>query len=98
MTTSLLDHYRALERAGQQMLESARARNWSEVADLRQTCGRLIVELKQAALTHPLQADEQIERLQVMRRIVQMEGEVRRLSSPANAWLDRMFARQSATA
>jgi len=98
MTTPLIDHYRSLEQACQRMLASAHAARWSDVDACRQACIPMIAQLKRAARTTSLTEDEQIERLQLMRRIVQMEGEVRRLSSPTDDWLARMFIRQARSA
>lgn len=91
----LIDHYRSLEQACQRMLTSARAAEWGDVDACRQACVPMIAQLKRAAQTTSLTDDEQVERLQLMRRIVQMEGEVRRLASPTDDWLARMFIRQT---
>ncbi|MFT4099672.1 MAG: flagellar protein FliT [Burkholderiaceae bacterium] len=90
----LIDYYRSLEQACRRMLASARAARWAEVDACRQICVPMIAQLKRAARSASLGHDEELERLRLMRRIVQMEGEVRRLASPADDWLARMFVRR----
>ncbi|MFT3802863.1 MAG: flagellar protein FliT [Burkholderiaceae bacterium] len=90
----LIDYYRSLEQACQRMLTSARAARWGDVDACRQVCVPMIAQLKRAARSSSLSRDEELERLRLMRRIVQMEGEVRRLASPTDDWLARMFVRR----
>lgn len=90
----LLDHYRALEAASQQMLTAARTERWDEVARIEQACKMLITRLTRAARRHPMNAAEHSERMRILHRIIVVDAEVRHLAQPWLVGLDRMFARR----
>ena len=95
MSETLLDHYRRIETLTGEMLTQARTRAWREVDALRARCAQDINALRECAREHSLSVEQDVERLRVMRRIVIMEGEIRRLASPSSDWLARMFSHRS---
>jgi hypothetical protein len=50
----LLDHYEAIARASQRMLEAAKESDWDEVTRQEERCRTLIAALKAASLEAPL--------------------------------------------
>lgn len=85
MSTPLLNYYEAIERASEQMLEAARGGNWDQVVKLEGACAVLINQLKQAAATRELGADERQLKTRIMKRILVNDAEVRTLAEP---WLE----------
>ncbi len=85
MTTTLLNYYRAIEQASQDMLEAARAGNWDGVIKLEGACALLIAQLKHQAMQRPLGDDERQLKSRIMQRILVNDAEVRQLAEP---WLD----------
>lgn len=94
----LLDHYRALEDASQQMLTAARAERWDEVARLERACKMLIAQLEDAARRHPMTGVDHSERMRILHRIIVVDAEVRHLAQPWLAGLDRMLGRRPSLA
>jgi flagellar protein FliT len=89
MKTALLNYYRAIEKASQDMLEAARTGNWDEVLKLEGACALLISQLKHTAATNPLGADEAQLKSRIMQRILVNDAEIRQLAEP---WLDDLDA------
>ena len=85
MTTALLNYYKAIERASQDMLDAARHGNWDEVLKLEGACALLISQLKQSANAEPLGQDEAQFKSRIMQRILVNDAEIRQLAEP---WLD----------
>ncbi len=86
MTSSLLNYYKAIERASQDMLEAARVGNWDQVLKLEGACALLISQLKQTAANEkPLGVEEAQFKSRIMQRILVNDAEVRQLAEP---WLD----------
>jgi flagellar protein FliT len=81
----LLDAYAAIEQSSRDMLDAAQRRDWERFAALHADCSALIDEVRRAGGAS-LQRDAQRTRLRIMRRIVQNEALIRRLSFP---WTDR---------
>lgn len=89
METTLLGYYEAIERASADMLDAARDGDWNEVVRLEGACVLLISQLKTAAATLSLAAEERRQKTQIMRRILRNDAEIRRLAEP---WLETLDA------
>ena len=79
-------------RASEQMLEAARGGNWDQVVKLEGACAVLINQLKQAAATRELGADERQLKTRIMKRILVNDAEVRTLAEPWLEDLDQLLA------
>ena len=85
MNTSLLSFYEAIERASADMLEAARAGNWDHVIKLEGACVLLISQLKNAARSNALSAEESQLKSRIMKRVLVNDAEIRHLAEP---WLE----------
>ena len=85
MNPVLLNYYEAIEKASQDMLEAARAGNWDHVVKLEGACALLISQLKHAASTQSLGAEEAQLKSRLMQRILINDAEIRQLAEP---WLE----------
>lgn len=85
MNTSLLSFYEAIERASADMLEAARAGNWDHVIKLEGACVLLISQLKNAARSNHLSAEENQLKSRIMKRVLVNDAEIRHLAEP---WLE----------
>ena len=81
---TLLDYYKAIESASQQMLVAAQMENWDQVVQLESTCAVLIEQLRGKARTNKLSSEERREKLRIMQRILRTDAEIRLLAEP---WL-----------
>ena len=97
MTSSLLNYYKAIERASQDMLEAARHGNWDEVLKLEGACALLISQLKQTASVEPLGQDEAQFKSRIMQRILVNDAEIRQLAEPWLEDLDDLLAARPQT-
>jgi flagellar protein FliT len=84
MDTQLLSYYEAIEQASADMLAAAKAGNWDEVVKLEGACVLLISQLKHAARTNALDAEEARTKSRIMQRILINDAEIRHLAEP---WL-----------
>ncbi|NDY92339.1 flagellar protein FliT [Ideonella livida] len=97
MSTSLLNYYEAIERASADMLDAARNGHWDEVVKLEGACAVLIAQLRQAAQTEALAAEEAKAKTVIMQRILVNDAEIRHLAEPWLEDLDRMMAGKTKT-
>jgi flagellar protein FliT len=81
---TLLDYYKAIESASQQMLVAAQTENWDQVVQLESTCAVLIEQLRGKARNNKLSSEERREKLRIMQRILRTDAEIRLLAEP---WL-----------
>jgi flagellar protein FliT len=81
---TLLDYYKAIENASQQMLVAAQMENWDQVVQLESTCAVLIEQLRGKARNNKLSSEERREKLRIMQRILRTDAEIRLLAEP---WL-----------
>lgn len=91
MSAELLNHYAAIEKASQDMLEAARIGNWDEVVKLEGVCVVLISQLKHAAGQPPLARDAAQFKSRIMQRILINDAEIRTLAEPWLQQLDQML-------
>ena len=97
MDSQLLHYYEAIEQASADMLTAAKAGNWDVVVKLEGACVLLISQLKNAARTLPLDADEAKAKSRIMQRILVNDAEVRHLAEPWLEDLDQMVSGRSRT-
>ncbi|MCD2342246.1 flagellar protein FliT [Ideonella azotifigens] len=97
MSTNLLNFYEAIERASADMVEAARVGNWDEVVKLEGACAVLIAQLKNAAHSESLQAEESKVKSRIMQRILLNDAEIRHLAEPWLDDLDQMMTGRSKT-
>jgi flagellar protein FliT len=97
MNSPLLHYYEAIEQASQDMLEAARSGNWDTVVKLEGACALLISQLKHAANSQPLPAEEAQLKSRIMQRILVNDAEIRHLAEPWLEQLDDILAARPAT-
>lgn len=97
MSNNLLNFYEAIERASADMLEAARIGNWDEVVKLEGACAVLIAQLKNAAHSESLKAEEAKVKSRIMQRILLNDAEIRHLAEPWLEDLDQMMTGRSKT-
>ncbi len=86
-----LADYLRIESLCESMLLAARDDNWERVSELQSASQALISGLRSAAQL-PLAGAARREQLRIMRRILLIDGEIRRLAEPWQRGLERMFA------
>jgi hypothetical protein len=82
---------RAVEDACLTMLEAARRDDWERVACLQAATEPMIADARRSA-DQALTPQQRREKLAIMRRIVLLDGEIRRLREPWQGGLERLFA------
>jgi hypothetical protein len=87
----LLDTCRAVETNCLSMLDAARQEDWERVARLQAVNDSLIANMRAAGDATPTPAQRR-EQLGILRRIVIIDGEIRRLREPWQRGLDRLLA------
>lgn len=87
----LIDRYREIECAALEMLDAGRAGDWNRVGDLEATIRSLADGVAHAGGPQALDDEQRRERLRILRRLIVLDGDLRRLADPANGWLDSMF-------
>jgi len=92
MNTALLQYYKAIEQASEQMLEAARQGDWDQVVKLEGACALLISQLKNAAATSELGREERQLKGRIMKRILVNDAQIRTLAEPWLEDLDRLMA------
>jgi flagellar protein FliT len=97
MNSTLLSYYEAIERASADMLEAARLGDWDQVVQLEGACAVLISQLKHAAQTEQLQAEEAKAKSRIMQRILLNDAEIRHLAEPWMEDLDHLMHGRSRT-
>ncbi|MFP5405632.1 MAG: flagellar protein FliT [Gammaproteobacteria bacterium] len=74
------------------MLRAARNEDWATVSRLERRIRDMADNLRRDADRFEVAPDERREQLRVLRRLVLMDGDVRRLAHPWNRTLDAMFS------
>jgi flagellar protein FliT len=85
---SVLRYYVALEGASREMLHAARAGDWDTVCRLEGACAVVIARLRRLKELYPLSPSEQPERIRILRTILSLDAEIRRLAQPLPAFVD----------
>ncbi len=91
MAERLLDYYKAIEAASEQMLAAARMEDWDGVVRCESACAVLIEQLRFKANTLELPRTDRAEKTRVMQRILRNDAEIRVLAEPWIAELDHLF-------
>ena len=91
MSDSVLDHYRALERAAGEMLEAARRDDWARVAEIERSLASRAPSAQAQPEGETLSPAAERERLRIVHRIIVTDGEIRRLAQPWEQALDAVF-------
>jgi flagellar protein FliT len=87
-----LGAYRALERACSDMLAAARDGEWDEVARIEASTRSLIDAIRARGGGAPLPRAVLKEKFALLRRIVQLDAQIRHLAHPWQRDLDRMLS------
>ena len=74
------------------MLTAARSDDWARVSELQTSSRALIAEVRSAGERVSLKGCDHQERFRILRRILVIDGEIRKLSQPWQRSLDEMFA------
>lgn len=90
--SQLLEHYEAIARASQRMLDAARVSDWDEVGRQEDRCRTLIAALKAAAPSAALPPAENRRRMDLLRRILADDAEIRGRSDPWLKQLERLIS------
>ena len=86
--SQLLDHYEEIAQASQVMLDAARRSDWDEVERQEDRCRALVAALKTAAGgSPPLRPQEKRRRMELLRRMLAADAEIRGRSEP---WLNQL--------
>jgi len=96
--SQLLQHYEAIASASSAMLEAARTEDWDEVARLEDRCRTLIAALKAAAADTPLSRRDNERRMDLLRRILADDAEIRGRAEPWLEQLERLVRPRSGAA
>lgn len=88
----LIQRYREIEYVALAMLEAGRAGDWARVGGLETEIRRLADGVARAGGPDALDGEQRRERLRILRRLVVLDGDLRRLADPMNRWVDSMFA------
>jgi hypothetical protein len=88
----VLDHYREIESAAMVMLQAAHDDDWSRVARIERAIGDLAARLGEIAALDRLDVSQRNERRLIVRRLLSIDADVRRLARPSNRTIDAMFA------
>ena len=88
----ILTQYRAIEEICLGMLTAARSDDWARVSELQTSSRALIAEVRSAGERVSLKGCDHQERFRILRRILVIDGEIRKLSQPWQRSLDEMFA------
>jgi flagellar protein FliT len=91
MEARLLQYYEAIEKASADMVVAARTGNWDEVVKLEGACMVLISQLKEAARTTQVDAQQRQAKSRIMQRILVNDAEIRNLAEPWLSELDEML-------
>jgi flagellar protein FliT len=90
--SQLLDHYEAIARASQRMLEAAKESDWDEVTRQEERCRTLVAALKAASLEAPLPPADNRRRMELLRRILADDAEIRGRADPWLKQLERLIS------
>jgi flagellar protein FliT len=88
----LLERYEAIADASQRMLDAARAADWDEVARMEERCRLLIAALKAASLQQSLPPADNRRRMDLLRRILADDAEIRGRADPWLKQFERLIS------
>lgn len=85
--SQLLEHYEAIARASQSMLDAARQADWNEVGRMEERCRKLIAVLNAASAQSSLRPLDNRRRMELLQRILADDAEIRDRTDP---WLKQL--------
>ena len=89
----MLDHYEQIAQASQLMLGAARNSDWDEVERQEQRCRALVASLKAASAGSPvLRPQDNRRRMELLRRMLAADAEIRGRSEPWLKQLERLMS------
>lgn len=88
----LIEHYREIAQLAERMLCAARRADWDDVRHQERTIRHVADCLGRSRATRKLDGDGQRERARIMRRLLAVDADVRRLANPAGGRLDALLA------
>ena len=91
MPANLLDCYVAIEAASVQMLEAAQSKDWGEVMRHEGACAVLIEQLRELGKNAQMSPTQRREKSRIMQQILRNDAQVRMLTEPWVAELDRLL-------
>lgn len=87
-----LSGYRAVVRLCEEMLQAAREENWGQVELLKIRRRELIDAVRNSNAAERMNQEERREKMQLLQRIVLIDGEMRRLTEPWQRNLEAMLS------
>lgn len=93
----IVDRYRRMATASGQMLSAARLDDWDAVCRLENECAALIAELTTMGDLAPADPELRQQKIDLMKRVLADDAEIRLLSQPWLAKLDAMMRTRSTT-
>ena len=92
MPNTLIECYRAIEAASQQMLQAAQDEDWAQVMRFEGACAVLIEQLRQRAQHEDMTAAERRDKVRIMQQILRNDAQVRLLTEPWVGELDKLLS------
>jgi flagellar protein FliT len=86
-----MEHYETLAQKSAAMLAAARRNEWEAVSTLEAECSAIITRMKAAPETNRSDSLHQTRRVQIIRRILIEDAEIRDLAQPHLADLARLI-------
>ena len=98
MTTEVevLNHYESVADASEAMLAAARQSDWDALVEAEKECARCIARLKTARADAPLGAAGDKRRFDILRTVLAHDAEIRNLTQPWLAQLERFLSATAA--
>jgi flagellar protein FliT len=90
--SQLLDHYEEIAQASQLMLDAARKSDWDEVERQEDRCRALVASLKASRASQALRPQERRRRMELLRRMLADDAEIRGRSEPWLSQLEQLIA------
>ncbi len=85
----IVDRYRCMADASRRMLDAARTDDWDRVCEVEKECVRLIDELSTMGDLAPTDPSLRREKIELMKRVLADDAEIRLLTQP---WLKKLDA------
>ena len=96
MSNTLIECYRAIEAASQQMLQAAQDEDWAQVMRFEGACAVLIEQLRERAQHEDMTAAERRDKVRIMQQILRNDAQVRLLTEPWVGELDKLLSPRTA--
>ena len=97
MSNTLIECYRAIEAASQQMLQAAQDEDWAQVMRFEGACAVLIEQLRERAQHEDMTAAERRDKVRIMQQILRNDAQVRLLTEPWVGELDKLLSPSTAS-